>query len=102
MPLLVLDPIARSPWRTPPTATSARLAALQDFGPQLQTAGVVHAQHLDSSAPGRANAIDACAFKSKVVGPSITPRMKEGRHFPGPRVDSCQVRAFVQIAAVAS
>jgi len=28
--------------------------------------------------------------------------MKDGRHLPGLRVDSCQVRAFVQIAAVSS
>jgi hypothetical protein len=57
---------------------------------------------LDGSAPDRAKTIDARAFEGKVVGPSITPRMKDGRHLPSLRVDSCQVRAFVQIAAVTS
>jgi hypothetical protein len=42
------------------------------------------------------------AFEGKVVGPSITPRVKERRQFPSLRVDSSQVRAFVQIAALAS
>jgi hypothetical protein len=67
---------------------SGQLDAFQHFGTQLQTAGIVHVQDLDGSTPDRANADDAYAFESEVVGPSITPRMKDGRQFPSLRVDS--------------
>ena len=39
----------------------------RDFGPQLQTAGIVHVQDLDGSAPEGAYAIDAYVFERKVV-----------------------------------
>lgn len=36
----------------------------------------------------RANAIDAHTCKSKVIGPPVMPRKKEGRHLRSLRVDS--------------
>jgi hypothetical protein len=43
----------------------------------------------------------AKAHEGKVVRPSIPAWMKEKRDFPSLRVDSCQIRAFMQIATVA-
>jgi hypothetical protein len=80
---------------------SGQLSSLQDFGPQFQTAGIVHVQDLYGGAPNRADALDARAFKREVVGPSVTPRMEDRRHLPSLRIDSREVRAFVQVAAVA-
>ena len=73
----------------------------QDLGAQFQAARVVHAKYLDGSAPDRSDANDAHGFEGKVVGPSITPWMKEGRDLPGRGADSCQVWPLMQIAAVA-
>ena len=95
MPALnVPDPIAGSRAEAADRG-SGQLSTFQDFGPQIQTAGIVHIQELDGNASDRANAIDACAFEGKVVGPSIAPRMKDGRQLLRLRIDSCQVRAFV-------
>jgi hypothetical protein len=73
-----------------------------NLGAKFQPAGIVYLQYLDRGAPGGADADDAGALKDEMVGPSITPRMKKRGDLPGLRVDSCQVRPFMKIAAVAS
>jgi len=61
----------------PVAGPSGQLGAFSDLGAKFQPAGIVHVQYFDGGAPGGADADDARAFEDEMVGPSITPRMKQ-------------------------
>ena len=74
-------------------ASGSPRATPNGAGRQIQDAGSGAADSVAADNPN--------AFDSEVVRPSILSGMKEPRNLPGLKVDSGQVRALVEVAAVA-
>jgi hypothetical protein len=69
--------------------------------PEFEAANVVHRQNKNGGAAGRCDALDAHTAKGEVLAPLLAARVKESRHLSGLGINSCQVRPFVQVAAMA-
>jgi hypothetical protein len=69
---------------------------------QLQAVGIVHDKHTYRRSTRSAGSLDHQPSESKVLGPEVSPRMKEHDNLTAERIDACQVRTLVPIAVVAS
>jgi hypothetical protein len=78
------------------------LAASDKLGPPLDSSLIVHREDLNSRPADRAEADDARALEGEVIRPRVSARMEQRHDIVIRRVDSCQIRSFVQVATIAS
>jgi hypothetical protein len=78
-----------------------KLLVCQKKLPQLNPPSVIHRQYMDRSAPDCRDTFEDRSPGSEMIGPIVTPRIKQRDDRPGKRIDPSQVRAFAEIAAVA-
>jgi len=81
------------------------LSKLNTFGHERasQQDGIdsVDAQHVDRGATNRRLPHQFRPRPSKLITPSVSPRIEQPRHFPSLLIQSCQIWSLVRVAAEA-
>ena len=74
----------------------------EKFFSQLQAPGVIQREYGNGGPAGRCQTMNIRAPVNKVIRPQVSPVVKQSLHVTRHRVNTTQIRAFVQIAAMAS
>ena len=73
----------------------------EKFGPQLQSAGVIHGEYVDSGATDGGKPHDAHTAEQEVPRPMVAPGVEEGNKLAAEGIHTRKVRSFAKITAVA-
>jgi hypothetical protein len=73
----------------------------EEFGPQLQTARVVHGEYVHGGATDGRNPHDAHATEQKVSSPLVAPGVEEGHKLTVEGIHASEIRSLTKITAVA-
>jgi hypothetical protein len=71
------------------------------LGPQFQAAGVIHGEQYHGGATSGRDPLDTHAVKQKMFSPAVAPGVEEGHKLAADGIHSREIRALVQVAAVA-
>ena len=80
---------------------SVQLPKRQQFLPQFETASIIHPEKLYGRPSGGGQSFNAGALDGKMIGPTVATRMKQGSYRTRNRINPCEVRSFVKVAAMA-
>jgi hypothetical protein len=84
-------------------ADSGRVASVQCRRQELSALNpscVIHREYPDGSTPDRSETLDDRSPEAEMIEPTVTPRIKQWHNLATNRIDTSQVRAFAEIAAV--
>ena len=84
-----------------PSLTLDVIPVLRDFAPQFAAPRIIHRQNVHGSSPGGRQPNNPPLIEGEVIRPGMAPWKEQSCDRPEFRINSRQVRSFVQITSVA-